>query len=374
LNCPGSVKLSEGLEDKGSAFADEGTAAHWAAEQILLGAHTADTVVGLKADNGVKVTADMVSFVMRYVNGVRDLVASTGGALLVEQKLPIGLFTGETHEDGQPAKGTADAVVIAGAELIVCDLKFGRGVEVSAEENPQLMLYALAARHVYDVVSGPFDRIRLVISQPRLGAWSEWATTSDALDSFATEVSVGASLCDAPDAPLVPTEKGCKFCKAKATCPALSKAALDQFDSLPTPLADAPADALATAMSKAKLIEDWIKAVRAEAERRLLSGEDVPGFKLVQGRAGSRKWLDAVEAEARLKSMGVRQDDLYHKELVSPTDVERLHKEGKLTEKRWQKLQPMIVRSEGSPSVAPLSDKRPALVVAAPTDEFDSLI
>lgn len=141
MTCPGSVALAANIKDESSSYAEEGTCAHWVAENILRGTFSESEAVGRKCpENGVEVTPDMVRDVMRYVTQVRDIVAATGGTLYLEQKLPIGQWTGEVG-----AKGTADAVIDAGDELIVIDLKFGRGVEVEAEENSQLMLYALGA-------------------------------------------------------------------------------------------------------------------------------------------------------------------------------------------------------------------------------------
>ena len=138
MTCPGSVALSEGYADSSSAAADEGTAAHELAERILLGAK-GDALVGLLAQNGVEWTAEMLQDVLRYTQSVQALGA-VDGTLLVEQRLPISEWTGEAG-----AHGTADAVILAGTELIVADLKFGRGVVVDADENKQLRIYALAA-------------------------------------------------------------------------------------------------------------------------------------------------------------------------------------------------------------------------------------
>ena len=139
MSWPGSVAMSEGIADKSSSHADEGTAAHEMAERILLGELGTD-LIGLKAENGVAFTAAMLEGVMVYVDMVRDLVKSTGGTLYVEQKLSIEHLTGEPG-----AKGTSDCVIDAGDELIVGDLKFGMGVRVDADDNEQLMIYALAA-------------------------------------------------------------------------------------------------------------------------------------------------------------------------------------------------------------------------------------
>lgn len=141
MTCPGSVALTAHLPDTSSSHADEGTTAHWIAEQILRGQIAESEAVGKECpDTKMAVTPDMLRDVMRYVQQVRDIVAGTGGTLLIEQKLLVGQWTGEAG-----AKGTADVVIMAGDELIVMDLKFGRGVAVDAERNEQLMIYGLGA-------------------------------------------------------------------------------------------------------------------------------------------------------------------------------------------------------------------------------------
>lgn len=182
MTCPGSVALSEGYADSSSAAADEGTAAHELAERILLGAK-GDELVGLRAQNGIEWTAEMLQDVLRYTQSVQALAGAVGDALMVEQRLPISEWTGEAG-----AHGTADAVILAGTELIVADLKFGRGVVVDADENKQLRIYALAALREFEFVGGPFETVRIIISQPRLGAWSEWTCTVAELEAFGDEV------------------------------------------------------------------------------------------------------------------------------------------------------------------------------------------
>jgi hypothetical protein len=386
MTCPGSVKLAEGIEDTGSSYADEGTAAHEMAERILNG-EPGVSLVGLKAENGIEFTQDMLDNVLHYTDVIHALAQQNDAALFVEVKLPIATWTGELNDKGEPAKGTSDAVLVIGDELVVADLKYGMGVAVSAENNPQLMIYALAAFDIFDLTHGPINRVRLIISQPRLKALSEWTLTVEELLAFGERVKLAAQACDLPDAPLVPSEKGCKFCRAKATCPALraevtemvfqAKAATaDDFDDFTLDTAKvvpqgAPAEWLSVAMTKVKLIEDWCKAVRAETERRLLAGESVPGYKLVQGKMGNRKWADPQEAEAALKAFRLRTEEMYDLSLISPTTAEKLVGNKTLGPRQWKKLQPLITRSEGAPSVAPESDKRPALVVAADTSDFD---
>lgn len=363
MTCPGSVALCEGMPDDSSSFAEEGTAAHWAAEQILLGKHDQFSVVGQKAENGITIDADMAADVMRYVTQIWDTAESMCGTLLVEQRLAIGSWTGE---DG--AHGTSDAVILAPGEIAVCDLKFGRGVEVFAENNRQLMIYALAAVEAFDIAAGPFDRVRLIISQPRLGNFSEWSLTLDELTAFGTQVTQAALGTMLKDAPLVPGEKACKFCKAKATCPALRSEVMDAFENVEPKTAEV--DRLGWAMGKVALVETWCKAVRAEVEKELLAGKAIAGWKLVKGKMGNRKWSDPAEAEATLKSLRLKVDQMYDLSLISPTSAEKLANSEVIGPRQWKKVLPLITRTEGGPSVAPESDKRPAIEPVS-ADEFD---
>ena len=118
------------------------------------------------------------------------------------------------------------------------------------------------------------------------------------------------------------------------------------------------------------MIEGWCKAIRAKAEAELLAGHPVPGYKLVEGRRGSRRWTNDAEVEQTLKSMRMKLEEMYDFSLISPTTAEKLHKAGTIGPRQWPKLQGLITQSEGKPSVAPATDKRPALVIQATADEF----
>lgn len=367
VTCPGSVRLSEGRPDDSSPYADEGTAAHEVAARCLTANVDAATLVGATTENGVGVTSDMAAHVQTYVDFVRALVASVGHSLkFVETPLPIGDITGEVG-----AQGTADVVILAATELIVVDLKFGRGVVVEARDNPQLQLYALGALQEFGLL-GDFRTVRMVIHQPRLGAVSEWVQTVEELEHFASRVETAAAATRAPDAPLTPGEKACRFCKAKATCPALRAEVEAMLEHSPLgPATDT--EVLATAMAKVDLVEGWVKAVRAEANSRLLAGLPVPGFKLVQGKRGARAWADPGQAEQMLKSFRLKVEEMYDLSLISPTSAEKLAKAGALGPRQWAKAQALIAQPEGRPSVAPDSDKRPALVMSSVASDFDDM-
>ena len=366
MTCPGSVRMCEGIPDTSSDASLEGTMMHTVASHCLSRGTDAAGYVGVTdPETGLILQAEQAQAVQTYVDTVRDICETTGGKLLVEQRLSIWHMTGE-----EDAHGTADAVILTMDELIVIDAKFGRGVAVDAEENPQLMMYAAAA-YVEHELAYDFKRVRMMIVQPRLNASPEWTIPVTELNEFMEEVQFSAELTRQPDAPLVPSAKGCQWCRAKATCPAITKTVMDDFDTVVPETADERD--LARIMANADMIEKWVKAVRAEVERRLLAGEPVSGYKLVQGKKGNRQWADPDAAEETLKSMRIKHDQMYDYKLASPTSIEKLAKAGDVGPRQWAKIQDLITQSEGQPSVAPESDKRPALVTSATASDFDDV-
>ena len=397
MACPGSVVLETGFPDTGSVYAREGTAAHeLAAGHLAAGWDLADYVGEYwhgEEHDGTKwkvlIDADMVKHVKDYAKLVREY--AEGGTLMVEQRVPIGHLTGE-----EGAGGTSDAVIMRSRDIMVVDLKYGMGLKVDAEENPQLQMYALGALEAYDVL-GDFETVTMVIHQPRLNHVSEWSIPVSQLLYFGEQVSISSQYVEAShnsayepseagwiDQYLNPGEKACKFCKAKAVCPALraevtemlggsSAATADEFAALVPEVPDMQTgdNYLSIAMTKVGLVEQWCKGVRAEVERRLLMGKKVDGFKLVEGKRGHRKWIDANATEALFKSMRLRQDEMYDLSLISPTTAEKVLKG---SPKRWVKVQPHITQGEGKPSVAPAADKRPALDVQSVADDFRDLL
>jgi hypothetical protein len=375
MRCPGSVALEAAFPDQSSSYAAEGTLAHTLASEHLDGSglHPSQRIGEVHEVDGFMFTVDaaMADYVDNYCRLVREY--ADGGLLLVEQRVPIEHVTGETG-----ATGTSDAIIVDTTKrtLYVVDLKYGMGVRVDAADNPQLMMYALGAMEQCDQL-GEFDQVCMVIHQPRLNHVSEhWIYVGD-LWAFKRRAAEAAELTRQPDAPLVPGEKQCRFCKAKATCPALraevtevvsGSATLDEFLVPDMATGD---NYLSVAMSKVGLVEDWCKAVRAEVERRLLAGQTVDGFKLVEGRKGNRKWSNDAEVEALFKSFRLRQDEMYDYSLISPTKAEKLLKD---TPKRWEKAEALISRAEGKPSVAPATDKRSSLTVQSVADDFRDLI
>lgn len=423
IECGASTAAQIGQPDESSEYADEGTAAHelgkWclnsgedAEQHIGTVIHVGTVVIGRDEQSGETITEprrtfevdeEMAAYVQLYVDGVRERVAVLELAdaevtLLVEQRLSIEHITGEPG-----AKGTSDCVIIAvwpdgRAEIEVRDLKYGRGVAVQAERNYQAMIYADAAHEEHSAFYD-FDRINIVIHQPRVNEKpSEWATTPADLHAWISETAKPAAerallYVDSVElAPLSPSdfnpgEKQCKFCKAKAVCPALAahveQTIGEDFDTVADALArgtDAGAadpkhvdlldnERLGVVYVSLDLIDSWAKAVRGRIEHELLQARAVPGVKLVAGRRGARQWNEPEAAEALLKSMRLKQDQMYNFKLISPTQADKLL--SKESPRRWKKVEALIVQRDGRPSVAPDSDPRPALEIQPPEDDFE---
>lgn len=410
--CPGKIVLEDGAPDTTNAYAAEGTAAHqvltWALQEGRPAAAYIGRVIHLDASGKAcepadaaytfEVDEEMAEHVQVCIDYVNDL-RGDDGVMFADIRVNYSSYLDVPEET---AWGTADVIVARGDELIVVDYKHGAGVEVSAERNPQMSLYALGALQAYQGLVADFTRVRMAIVQPRVKrAPSEWDCSVEELEDWArttarnavanaTLAAVAFGTEGWQETFLRPAEKACRFCKAKAVCPALraeiastvspsgsAPASPDEFADLEvaTPEALEAADEvwLSAALSKINMIEDWCKAIRAEAERRLLAGQPVPGYKLVAGRKGARQWVDEKAAEEALKSMHLTQDEMYTIKLISPTTAEKLHKAGVIDTRQWARLQELIAQSEGKPHVAPLSDPRPALEVTPVAEEFSDL-
>lgn len=407
MRCPGSLALEATQPDKETSFAVEGTAAHTLAEKVLRNRqtnpdHYAGCNVGMflgsyplrknpDDQSGPQVDDEMAEAVGRYVDTVWQL--AQGNELLVEQRVDFSHVVGV-----EKSFGTADAIIIAGSELQIHDLKYGRGVRVDAEHNEQLQLYALGALDMLSMLYDDFETVRLFIHQPRLNHVSEWALTVGELKAFgerAHEAAAAAMIdfniaeCDGvdslPASEFNPGEKQCRFCKTSAVCAARAQQHLEivkgAFVDLTQPLAPqlegiagTPAlldnAQLADLFGCVETIESWCKAVRTRVSSELNAGRAIPGYKLVTGKPGNRVWRDAEEAENILKAMRLKREEMYDFKLISPTSAEKLLK--KDSPRRWAKVEALITRADGKPTVVPESDPRPALNTD-PANDFDDV-
>ena len=363
LNCPGSVAAEDAAGVRTSSpFAEEGTCAHELAELVLTSGGSAFGWEGkaLVENNQHTVEREMAAYVQEYV----DYVISLGGEQEYEQRVDFSEWV-------PGGFGTSDAIVTNDDTLYCVDLKYGKGVRVEAENNPQGMLYALGALSERDMLDD-FERVVIVIHQPRLDHISEWETTPAAIYEWAEWAKERARLALSKDAPRNPGEKQCRFCAAKATCPALfrhtQETLMIDFDSLdaveePDTLTDAQ---LRQVLDNKKLIQTFLDAVEVHVHERVASGETFNGYKLVAGRS-VRRWKDAeAAAEALQARLG---DDAYQRKLLSVAQAEKA-----LGKAKAKELADLIEKPEGQPALAPESDKRKEIKVGCQPDDFDEVV
>jgi hypothetical protein len=372
MECPGSVRLSEGLPNITSEAAGEGTAAHALAEVCLKRNKGPHDYLG-DVIEGYEVTEEMADAVKMYVDYVRSRTIQ---------------------------------------QFEVVDLKYGRGLPVEVKDNRQLKYYALGAylamqngdiprgSKVYEqtfsldslkppipmfgtadaVVAGRVeDGIVVTIIQPRVehpdGPIRSTRFTLVQLLDFADELIDAAHRTQAPDAPLVPGEAQCRWCKAKAVCPALHDKALavaqaefDDLDAVVLPNPDhLPDDVLVRALGFKDQLKGWLASVEAYVSRRVAEDPNAFGgqFKLVARRA-VRKWTDPDRVETWAREQGLDDEDIFQpRKLKSPAQLER-----QVKGEARKALQNYTEKKSSGVELVPVYDKRPAITRGS---EFDAL-
>jgi len=367
LSCPGSVQATENLPNPSSKYALEGSAAHELGEICLKTGKWCNEFVGKALpDTRWAVDEEMAEYVQEYVDLVRQ--TDPRGDMEVEVRLDFSHIVPEGF-------GTSDVVICnpVTKTLTVIDLKYGKGIQVDAEENTQAILYALGALNDYELLY-PIERIVCVIIQPRLDHVSEWEISKEELLKRGEEIKVKALRCFEPDAPRVASEKACQWCLAKATCPELlaytNKAILVQFDAFEPLDALLPSvdtlteEQMGNALASKKLILSWFDSIECYATERLLNGGSFKGYKIVPGRS-SRAWTNEEEAAETLKP--ILGDKLY----TEPSLVTVAKAEKMLGKKHRDALDGLVNKTNGKATLVPESDPRqPIGVVDA--SMFDS--
>lgn len=353
LNCPPSARLAAKAPDTTSAYAAEGSLAHALAELKLrkhfvepMGARTYNArLKRLQADPAWQ--DEMQRYTDGYLDYVKDLAMQYPQRPLVavEQRLDYSDWV----RDGF---GTGDCVLLGGGVLQIVDLKYGKGVSVSAERNPQMMLYALGAIGRYRAFYG-IDTVRLTIYQPRLDNISRWETTPDELIRWGEEVARPAADLAYQGAGELRAGDWCRFCPVRARCRARCESyfALEPLSAkAPDLLADAE---IGDALRRAQGLKGWVADLEEYALSAALAGRDIPGWKAVEGRS-TRQWDDQDAAFAALAAAGVDEALLYERRPITLAAAEKLLGKAAFAEIASN----YVLRPPGKPTLVPETDPR----------------
>ncbi len=356
LNCNPSAALTADMPDPGSEYAAEGTLAHSIGELKLrkrflpgLGPKKYKTEMDkLHADP--LYNPEMESTTEEYLDAVNEIAMAYPEVpyVALEQKVDYSQWVPEGF-------GTADCILIGNGILHIVDYKHGKGVPVPAEDNPQMKLYALGAYARYSLFYS-IQRVRWTVVQPRNGGVSETPELmiEDLLEWAETYVKPRAQLAAEGKGDYCPGE-WCRFCKAKAVCRARSdnNLALEGFQkALPATLSPEEIGAI---LIRAKDLASWLSDIEEYALSALLEGQEIPGWKAVEGRA-VRAWTDQDAAFEAAKAAGIEEAMLYKR---VPVTLAALEKD--MGKKAFQVLTPFVTIPPGKPTLAPESDKREAI-------------
>lgn len=355
LNCPPSARLGEHYEDRGSDYAAEGTDAHTLAEYRLrtaLGLDAVDPIENLTWYNGEMedCAAGYASYVLEQVETAKQ--NCTDPVVLIEQRVDFSHWV-------EGGFGTADGIIIADGTLQVIDYKHGLGVLVSAEENPQMMLYALGALELFDGIYD-IDTVLMTIYQPRRGNLSTYELSRDKLYRWAEEVlKPAANLAFAGEGNFLCGE-WCTFCRAKYGCRARAEAntELARYDfKLPPLLTDEEIEEI---LARLDGLVSWAQDIKEYALSQAISGKQWSGYKLVEGRSNRRYTNETAVADI-VSGVGY---DPYERKVLGVTAMQKLLGRARFDEL----LSPYIEKPQGKPTLVPDSDKRPAYEPAQPAE------
>ncbi|WP_425757055.1 DUF2800 domain-containing protein [Ihubacter sp. rT4E-8] len=358
LVCPPSAKLCAEVEDMGSEYAAEGTDAHSLCEYKVL------KYLGKKAENPTanlsfyddemeRCAEDYAAYISEIVEKVKDTCGDP--VVLVEQRLDFSRYVPEGF-------GTGDCLIIADGTLHVIDFKYGRGVEVSALENPQMMCYALGALELFD---GIYDitSVCMAIYQPRRENISVFTMSKAGLYQWAEETLAPIAKLAYDGGGEFKAGEHCRFCKVKATCRKRAEYNLElaKYDfEMPAELETAE---IAAVLAKADELAAWAADVKEYALAQALAGVEYDGWKVVEGRS-NRRYINETAAADVVKQEGF--DPFEHK-ILGITAMTKL-----LGKAKFDKLLGNLVeKPKGRPTLVPMSDRRPAMDNAAnAADDF----
>ena len=359
LHCNPSARLEREFADRETTAAAEGTAAHALAEHKLkrrLKLRSERPVSPFDTEEMEICTDDYADFVMEQVTKERRRDPDT--QVFIEQRLDFSCYVPEGF-------GTGDCLIVSKGRLHIIDLKYGMGLLVDSEENPQMKLYALAALTQYEE-QYQIKKVKLTIFQPRRENVSTWETSVAKLKKWATkELVPKAEKAFKGEGEYCPGE-WCIFCKAAVKCRARAEDKLRLAQSefkMPPLLTDAEIEDV---LAKLPDIKKWADEIQEYALAKALAGKEWTGFKLVEGRS-VRKYTDEKAVIEAANAAGYH--DIYKQSLISITEMEKLM--GKVEFSKV--LGALVTKPQGKPTLVPDTDKRQAITVSNPKNEFSEI-
>lgn len=347
LNCPPSARLEEQFENPTSVYAEEGTLAHSLGEALI--SNDSKAIKEIKKNTLYNTDMqqhceDYRDFVLELLNEAKAITPDA--SLLLEQRLDFSKWVEEGF-------GTGDAVIVADGVMRIIDLKYGQGVEVSAHENTQMMLYALGAYNSFEMLYD-IKSIIMTIYQPRIKNYSSYEISVVDLLTWAVNVLV-------PAAKLAYEGKGsykagdhCRFCRAKHLCKALAEYNLEYTEPEMLSSELLSDEDIAAILTRADGIRKWLTSIEEFAFTEALNGKKWEGFKLVEGRS-NRAYSDADKVAEALVSAGIDPALIFDKKLKTITALEK-----DLGKKPFNELVgELIIKPAGKPTLVPDGDKRP---------------
>lgn len=364
LACTPSAMLERQFPDTSSESAAEGTLAHSLAElklrnyfQTVDFGKTKYTRALNKLKKDPRWQDEMMGYTDTYLEYIKGaaMAFQSVPSVLIEQHIDLDSYIPHLPEE-EPAGGTADCILLGSGELHIIDFKYGKGVPVSAEGNPQLALYALGAYETYKILY-PIQKAVLHIVQPRIKEEAErWECSIEELLSFGNWVKGRAEKAIKGEGEFSPSEKTCRFCRARATCRARAEKNAElafHTDKKPPLISN---EEVGTYLKQGADVAKWLTDLQDYALVQCLSGKEVPGWKAVEGRGG-REWTDLDAAFLGLMSKGVDEAILWERRPLTVAQAEKA-----IGKKTFAELADgYVMKKPGKPALVEESDKRPAI-------------
>ena len=358
LACPPSAVAAEAYPEQDTDYTREGTLAHEVAE-----IYANNDQVNLEATDveiAEQITQEMIDCAIAYRDYIQELKHNDDAIVLLERKVDFSPWV-------PGGFGTCDCIIIQDDVLTIIDYKYGQGVPVSAVDNPQLKLYALGALNDYGFAVD-VKEVEMHIFQPRINNVSSFKISVADLIAWADDVVK-------PTAEKAAQGKGkyqegahCTFCPHAGRCRKLSNACKEFVEThdLRVAVPILTPFEMAEVLQMEPLIALWLRRIKAQALDSLLNGTEIPGWKVVEGKQGNRKWKNELEVAEVLIGAGYHQEDYTETKLLSPASMDKALGKKKVAEL----LTDLIDRAPGSPTIAPETDKRPAY---DPSADFNNL-